>query len=83
MAGIIQQSHCAFTKSCVNTNSPHVRIQGTNKIMCCTHAAVLGTVASTGGGTEFSASSFRPPRSSRGRRSHWATYVGIMTGGQQ
>jgi nitrite reductase/ring-hydroxylating ferredoxin subunit len=71
----MQKGHCAFSQACAHVDAPHVRISGTNRVMCSPHAALYTSMPSTGGatGNEFSTTAFRPSRS---RRSKWMAGVG-------
>jgi hypothetical protein len=77
----VQKGHCAFSQSCINTHATHVQV-AVNRVMCAPHARLADLPSSSeSNGTEFSATAFRPAHGLRQRRSRWATYVGIATGG--
>jgi hypothetical protein len=79
-----QLGHCAFTNACANVNSDHIRLEGTNKIVCKPHYKSLSlTRVGEGEGDGVSAANATPAlaRTRAPRRGWLAETLGLVGGG--
>ncbi len=75
-----QEGHCAFSKSCVNTNAPHVRLPLTNRTFCTPHFHLVEISSAVHSESSDTSARIVVRRQSGGSR-NWPTFAGIMSEG--